>query len=307
MRIITVVLLTVFSLSSVSADIESDKAAAAAALADSRFEEAVDLYSEIAKSLPGDGETRYRLANALMSLDLLDEAKVQFQAAAAAGYQTLGAGYRLARIHSRQGDLESAVQKLEEIATGGFPAPQLIESEPDFDRLHGDERFEAALKLIRANRYPCRSNPNNRLFDFWVGHWDVTALGQPAGTNDVRLILGDCVIFENWESVSGTTGKSFNFYDAGEDHWRQIWVDDTGGVLEFTGQVRDGVMYYTAETHDPQSGAVTLHKLTFSPHSDGSVRQFWEQSTDDGKSWSVAFDGRYVRSQPSPDSGDVED
>jgi hypothetical protein len=102
-------------------------------------------------------------------------------------------------------------------------------------------------------------------------------------------------VFENWLSVSGTSGKSFNFYDAGEDHWRQIWVDDTGGVIEFTGQVREGVMYYTATTHDPASGAATLHKLTFTPNAEGSVRQFWESSKDNGETWTVAFDGHYAK------------
>ena len=103
------------------------------------------------------------------------------------------------------------------------------------------------------------------------------------------------LFLKNWESVAGTFGKSFNFYDPGEDHWRQIWVDDTGGVIEFTGQVRDGVMYYTATTHDPSTKAATEHKLTFTPNVDGSVRQFWEQSSDNGETWTTAFDGHYAK------------
>jgi len=278
------------------ADLETERAAAAQAAAESRFDDAVALYAGILEQQPDDGASRYALATALMNLDRLNEAAAEYEAAEAAGFQPLGVGFRLARIRARQGDFEAALDYLDEIAAGGFPIPAMIENEPDFNPLRDNTRFDAALERIRANRFPCRANPRNREFDFWVGQWAVTALGQPAGTNEVKLILGDCVVFENWESVTGTSGKSFNFYDASKDHWRQIWVDDTGGVIEFTGQVRDGVLYYTAETSDPSTGTVTLHKLTFTPNSDGSVRQLWEQSTDDGASWQTVFDGHYTPS-----------
>ena len=59
-----------------------------------------------------------------------------------------------------------------------------------------DARYASALEIIRTNRFPCRGNSNRRLFDFWVNDWDVSSQGQSAGTNDVQLILGDCVVFE---------------------------------------------------------------------------------------------------------------
>lgn len=277
------------------ADLAEDQAIAARALAESRFDEAVKQYSAILEQYPDDGQSHYYLGSALMSLGKLNEAATQFEAAGELGFQPMGVGYRLARISARQGDTDAAIAYLDDIASQGFPAPQLIENEADFDALKQDARFQAALQLIRSNRFPCRNNPKNREFDFWVGEWNVTALGQQAGTNDIKLILGDCVLFENWSSASGTFGKSFNFYDANEDHWRQIWVDDTGGVVEFTGNFRDGVLYYTGVTHDPASGAEMLHKLTFTPNANGSVRQLWEQSTDAGETWQVAFDGLYQR------------
>lgn len=144
-------------------------------------------------------------------------------------------------------------------------------------------------------RYPCKTDPKKREFDFWVGTWEVSNGGKQAGENDIQLILGDCILFENWTSKGPYTGKSFNYYDTAEDHWRQIWVDDYGGVIEFTGQVRDGTMYYTAITHDPADGSTTEHKLTFSQNDDGSVRQLWEQSTDGGETWNTVWDGHYVK------------
>lgn len=153
----------------------------------------------------------------------------------------------------------------------------------------------AAATQPPAERFPCESNEKNRAFDFWIGDWNVEAQGQLAGTNTIEPILGDCVLFENWESTQGGTGKSFNYYDRAEGHWRQIWIDDRGGVIEFTGKVKDGVMYYTATTQNPANGGVTKHKLTFSQNDDGSVRQLWEQSQDDGENWQTVWDGKYVR------------
>lgn len=144
-------------------------------------------------------------------------------------------------------------------------------------------------------RHPCKKDPKKREFDFWVGTWDVSNQGNHAGVNEIKLILGDCVLLENWTSASPYTGKSFNYYDTAEGHWRQIWVDDYGGVIEFTGQVEDGTMYYTATTRNPADDSKIEHKLTFSQNEDGSVRQHWEQSTDGGETWKTVWDGHYVR------------
>jgi hypothetical protein len=35
-------------------------------------------------------------------------------------------------------------------------------------------------------------------------------------------------------------------------------------------------------------------RITWTPNSDGSVRQLWEAADDKG-AWSVVFDGRYTR------------
>jgi hypothetical protein len=280
-----------------------DRADAMQALTDSNFEQAVALYSELVEADGSDGESRYRLGIALMSVDRLDEAASQFEAASELGYQSMGADYRLARIYARQGDEKQALAKLEAIADAGFPSITLIEDEPDFAPLHGTSAYTTALATIKSNRYPCRTAEQHRGFDFWVGSWDVTSAGQTAGESDVKLILGDCVVFENWESAAGMSGKSFNFYDAGHGHWRQIWVDDTGSVIEFTGQIVDGEMHYTATTRDPDSGQETRHKLTFSENEDGTVRQLWEQSTGEDAQWQVAFDGRYARQPAAQVSG----
>jgi hypothetical protein len=147
---------------------------------------------------------------------------------------------------------------------------------------------------------PCATRSESRQFDFWIGDWEVrTPQGQLAGTNNVQLILGDCVIAENWTGARGSSGKSFNFYDAGTGKWHQLWVDDRGGVLRLTGEYRDGAMRFEGETPG-RDGTKTLEKLTFTPLPEGRVRQYWEQSGDDGKTWKVIVDGPYIRKKSTP-------
>ena len=143
---------------------------------------------------------------------------------------------------------------------------------------------------------PCSSSPEYRQFDFWVGEWDVLVNGttQQAGTNDVQLILGKCVLLENWTGARGGTGKSFNIYNAARGQWQQTWVDNGGNVLELYGSFKDGAMRLEGEKPGP-NGSKIINRISFFPMEGGRVRQLWESSTDNGKTWTVAFDGLYVR------------
>lgn len=146
-----------------------------------------------------------------------------------------------------------------------------------------------------AVKQPCRDSQAHRQLDFWVGEWEVQGpKGKTAGTSSVQLILGDCVIFENWTGAGGYTGKSFNLYDTVTRKWKQFWVDDRGGMLEFTGEFKDGAMRYTGQSV-AQDGKPVMDRLTFFPLDGGRVRQLWEQSPDQGKTWTTVFDGTYIK------------
>jgi len=132
------------------------------------------------------------------------------------------------------------------------------------------------------------TKPEHQIFKFWEGKWDVfTPHGVQSGTNHVYEAANGCALIENWTAANLTTGISINFWDPGQSHWRQIWVAP-GGALRLAGKWYGGALrlLYPGQT-----------RLSFTPNLDGSVRQFWEQSNDQGKTWIVAFDGTYRRAK----------
>jgi len=134
--------------------------------------------------------------------------------------------------------------------------------------------------------------PESRQFDFWIGEWEVTAPdGKPAGSSRIELIAGGAGLLENWSDADGSSGKSLNAYNAGTKQWQQYWIGSDGGVLELAGALTADSMVLTGE-HEVR-GRRLIDRITWTPKADGSVRQHWEQSTDGGKTWVTAFDGRY--------------
>lgn len=296
MRLIVSIVLMSCHFAVFAGDVETLRTQANEAAAAGNMEQAMGHLRELLEQAPDDGAAHYRLGTLLMDYSGdLEQAMIEFKRAGELGFQPLGVNYRLARIFARTGRDEEALAQLEAAAAAGFGQINLIENQPDFAMLADNERYDSAIKSIRANRFPCESDPRFHAFDFWVGDWNVTAGGQHAGTNHISAILGQCLIFEQWTSAAGGEGKSFNYYDPAYDHWRQIWVSDSGSIIEFTGQARDDGIYYTAETTNPQDRSVTHHRFNFTQNGDGSVRQHWQTSSDAGKTWATIWDGRYER------------
>ena len=149
--------------------------------------------------------------------------------------------------------------------------------------------------------HPCLTMPEAHQFDFWIGTWDVTPWqvkaptpAQKMGFNDIHPILEHCVLSENWTATRGGEGKSSNFFDTNLGKWRQIWMADSGGPLDYTGEFRDGAMRFAGWTRDAKGNRVE-QKLTFFAIAPDTVRQLFEASTDGGKTWASTFDGRYVK------------
>ena len=143
---------------------------------------------------------------------------------------------------------------------------------------------------------PCTA-PKYRQFDFWIGEWDVTTpQGQAAGSSRITVILGGCVILEEWTGAAGPSrGQSFNIFDARTRRWHQTWVDNGGLLAQFDGGLLDDGSMRMEGTGQPANGKPTRSRMTFTPLPDGRVRQLWENSADEGATWTTAFDGYYAR------------
>ena len=137
----------------------------------------------------------------------------------------------------------------------------------------------------------------HRQFDFWIGSWEVlNPKGAVAGHSRIETVSDGCGISEQWQGSGGSRGVIYNAWDAGSGHWRQFWVGNTSGdVLYLVGGFKDGSMSMQGSRPNATDGKPQLQRITWTPKSDGTVRQLWETSDDDGKSWQVSFDGSYHR------------
>ena len=130
-------------------------------------------------------------------------------------------------------------------------------------------------------------------FDFWVGDWAVHLrdTNELIGHNQIERTCGGHVLTENYSTVRATfSGKSLNGYDHMRGRWHQCWMDTTGLVLDLYGNLIDGAMVMMGEVERGKT-----ERITWTPELDGTVRQHWQQSADDGASWNAVFDGVYRR------------
>ncbi|HVD60260.1 MAG TPA: tetratricopeptide repeat protein [Gemmatimonadaceae bacterium] len=278
----------------------SGQSAADSAFQRGDFVVAAAAYEQIVARDTSNGAAWFGLAASDQATGNLTRAREALGHARALNYRPVAVRYRLARIYAREGKSAQAIAMLDTAAVmagGGFTKQQ-VDAEKDFDSIRNDPALTKLLDRLVAMRYPCRSMPEAHQFDFWIGQWDVTPwsgiVAGPPGFNDVHAILESCVVFENWRAGGGGEGKSFNYYDTNLSKWRQVWRDDAGSSLDYTGEFRDGAMRFTGWTLNAQGKRVE-QKLTFTPYGKDTVRQTFEASNDGGKTWSVTFDGRYVR------------
>ena len=157
------------------------------------------------------------------------------------------------------------------------------------------------LALFSASGLPAQTSPpaaapcstaEYRQFDFWIGQWDVFRPdGKPAGRSSITQTLDDCVILEDYHGATGYHGQSFNIYDSTRQVWHQTWVDVTGGLLVLEGKFSNGQM--VLEGRKAEGTASVRERIVWKPLDGGGVEQIWDESRDEGKTWTVLFDGIY--------------
>lgn len=147
---------------------------------------------------------------------------------------------------------------------------------------------------------PC-AVPEQKQLDFWLGEWDLTWPGEKEGqvahgTNSVRRVMGGCVVEENFDGGDSMhlRGISLSTYVVRAGKWKQTWVDNEGGYLDFVGEFKDGQMTLARETLDPK-GEKLLQRMVFKNISPSQLDWSWESSRDGGKTWKVLWPIHYKR------------
>lgn len=135
-------------------------------------------------------------------------------------------------------------------------------------------------------------------FDFWLGNWELTWGDNGRGTNEISRILDGRIIHENFNSTPDDDsppfkGVSVSAYDAPNDQWRQTWVDNQGGYLDFVGSFAEGKMILSREAI-VQDKPVKQRMVWFNIRED-SFDWAWERSEDDGRSWQTIWPIHYTR------------
>ena len=146
---------------------------------------------------------------------------------------------------------------------------------------------------------PCAAVQQGQ-FNFWVGDWDLTWPGKNAGetghgTNSIKRIMDGCVVQENFSGQAAhLRGTSVSTFDTNAGKWKQTWVDNEGGYLDFVGEFKDGQMILQREATGP-GGAKFLQRMVWKNITANEFDWSWESSQDGGKTWQVNWPIHYKR------------
>ena len=262
------------------------------------FISAFILASALVAAMPEDATGWFQQAQASREAGELVEAFEALDRAEALGFAPLRVKLERARLHTLAEDSEKAIAELQAIADGGFTAVGFIVNDDILESLAGNRAFDAIVAEMTTKAYPCENDDSFRAFDFWVGEWDVhLADGTVAGTNSIEAVERGCMLIERWRSAGGGTGTSINYLDKATGEWVQVWNAAGGSQIHIRGGMTGDGMLLVGTLHSVATGTTLPFRGLWTLLDDGRVRQFFEQSTDGGETWSPWFEGFYTRKE----------
>lgn len=162
------------------------------------------------------------------------------------------------------------------------------------------------------------SEPEARVFDFWIGSWDVVNRNRPPdgtrfsetgrATDRVYPVVGGCGIVEHWRGHAISrfiVGFSVRAWDPGAGEWLLVLLWPTNGSPSF-GELRGGFRHGRGEfsfRRETADGDTAIHRFTFSDITPDAFR--WENATsrDGGRSWGGSWIMEFTRRDPVADPG----
>jgi hypothetical protein len=142
-------------------------------------------------------------------------------------------------------------------------------------------------------------------FDFWLGTWELTWENMDGttarGTNQIERILDGNVIKESFSALSGDNegfaGESYSVYNIRTGEWKQTWVDNNGGYLDFTGEFEGNKRIFKREGTTP-AGREFSQRMVFYNITGEAFTWDWEVSEDNGHTWQLRWRIEYERADP---------
>ncbi len=250
-------------------------------------------YQAITEAEPENAQAWFALGRALFESRQVDSSIVAFEKALELDSPAARTMLHLARCHAVKGGDAEALGWIEKAAATGSDIFKALTGTQEFERLRENATFRGIIDQAK----PCNT-PAHHALDFWLGSWRVVT-GEElvvTGTNSIQKILNGCAIIENWQSVTGSEGKSLFYYHEVEKTWKQVWISDAQRVKEkhLIAVLDGGAVRFQGEIALP-GGGIVLDRTTLIPVEEKKVRQVIEQSIDGGDTWQIGFDAFYVQ------------
>lgn len=260
-----------------------------------KWEAAASSYKKYLKKNSSDSSAWFNLAQSQVQLADYSKAIESYTKAEETNFNANFISFGLAKTYALMENQTEALKVLGQAAENGFPAYTRLKNAKEFSAYRDSQEYQKTLEKIRLNAYPCLSSGQYRHFDFWVGEWDVYVGQQKVGENNITMATGGCAVHESYTTAGNYAGQSINYFDPIDKKWHQHWVGAAGDVYNYLETDRgDGMLRFESPFMNAQ-GQISLSRLTFTLNDDGTVRQLFEGSTDNGQSWSPAFDGLYKK------------
>jgi hypothetical protein len=255
-----------------------------------------DEYSRLDESGNEDPRDWFRLARDARELDELEVAERALDKASGYGLPAVQVGIERARIFVAGDDPDAATIELRKVFAAGFTSVGVLTNDPLINSMAGQEDYDELVAEMSVQAFPCEHQESFRDFDFWIGEWDVhLANGTFAGSNVIKAAERGCLLTEQWTGASGGTGMSINYLDQASGEWVQVWNAAGGSQIVIRGGMTDDGMALEGYIHYVGNGTTAPFRGLWTPLADGRVRQYFEQSNDEGKTWVPWFEGFYSR------------
>ncbi len=252
--------------------------------------------SRLEESANENAQEWLRLAGAARDAGQLEIATKSLNYASSYGLSPIQAGIENARILVASNDPAGATTVLQNLFAAGFTGVGALTNDPLIDTLEGRTDYDELVQTMSVQAYPCAHQQGFQDFDFWIGEWDVhLANGTLAGSNIIMPVERGCAMTEHWTSANGGTGMSINYLDKASSEWVQVWNAEGGSQIIIRGGLTDDGMAMAGYINYVGNGTTAPFRGLWTPLPDGRVRQYFEQSNDDGNTWVPWFEGFYTR------------